>query len=248
MKTNQMMHVDLGGFRLDIEHKTGLGNLTALWGYGNKLRARAGKSPLRLDHYLSSPETCEYLIEIEKIIRNGIDSKGKSNLPVSGDLESSENSSCTDLSVEYSKRGDTAKVVGKLTCIRTKRGKYGGTWANLYILIDAAMRLDPAFKARVVDTFIAGKILDYRDSSGDGYKALCAAMDKNCLAKNKWDYKTIAHAIALKTLGVRQSELWNTATKEQLAARDKLESNLLYGVSHGFITSLGQLLHEIEIS
>jgi len=260
MKTNQMMHVDLGGFRLDIEHKTGLGNLTSLWAYGNELRVKAGKSPLRLDNYLSTPEVCEYIIEIERFIENSTDLKGNSSLLVTSGLEPRENSTSTEisareskgrdkLSIEYSARGDTAKVVGgKLTCLKTKRGRYAGTWANIYILIDAAMKLDPAFKVRVVDTFIKGKILEYRDQSGDGYKALCAVMDDAGLIKDKWDYSTIAQAIAFKVLGTRQRELWNLATKEQLAERDKLEVSLTFAVKNGLISSVKQVLSLIEVS
>jgi len=258
MKTNQMMHVDLGGFRLDIEHKTGLGNLTSLWAYGNELRVKAGKSPLGLENYLRTPEICEYIVEIERFLQNAVDFKGESSLVVNTGLEPLENSTSTEisareskdrdnLSIEYSARGDTAKVVGgKLTCLKTKRGRYAGTWANIYILIDAAMKLDPAFKVRVVDTFIKGKILEYRDQSGDGYKALCAVMDDAGMIKDKWDYSTIAQAIAFNVLGTRQRELWNLASKEQLAERDRLEGNLTFAVKNGYITTVVQVIKAIN--
>ena len=92
MKTNQMMSVDIGGFRLDIEHKTGLGNLTSLWAYGNSLRVARGKAALDLDNYLRQPETVEYLIETERYLQNSVDFKGNSSPVENTGLEPRENS------------------------------------------------------------------------------------------------------------------------------------------------------------
>lgn len=258
MKTNQMMHVDLGGFRLDIEHKTGLGNLTSLWAYGNELRVKAGKSPLGLDNYLRMPEVCEYIVEIERFLQNAVDSKGESSLVVNTGLEPRENSASTEisareskdrdkLSIEYSARGNTAKVVGgKLTCLKTKRGRYAGTWANIYILIDAAMKLDPAFKVRVVDTFINGKILEYRDSSGNHYKEMCAAMGNAGIVTDPLDYARVAKSITFACLGTTEKEQWNTATKEQLQRRDQIELFLSQAITAGFITGLNMAFEYVR--
>ena len=46
MKTNQMLTVNFGGHSMSIEHKTGMGNLTELWGIGNAYRAQRGLEPL----------------------------------------------------------------------------------------------------------------------------------------------------------------------------------------------------------
>ena len=66
MKTNQMMEVNIGGFTLPIGHKTQMGSLNALWAYGNGLRNAKGLSEIRLDNYLSSPDTIEFLLAVEK--------------------------------------------------------------------------------------------------------------------------------------------------------------------------------------
>lgn len=223
---NQMMSVDLDGFILNIEHKTRLGNLTQLWAYGNKLRADKGKSELRLAHYLEKPETCEFLLEIERNAKS----------PLSGDLE-----------IELSERGNTAKLIGgKLTCIKTKKGRYGGTWADLYVLLDAAATLDPAFKYKIYQTFINNKILDYRDQSGDGYKALCKAMHNGNLINKPYDYCVVAQAIALKILGSINKNEWNSASAAQLEQRTQLETRAMHSIEDGFITSLPQLLEFIN--
>ena len=60
----------------------------------------------------------------------------------------------------------------------TKRGKGGGTWAHLYILLDAATFLDPDFKYQVYKTFVEGKLLQHRDESGDRYKPFNMAIDQ----------------------------------------------------------------------
>lgn len=126
----------------------------------------------------------------------------------------------TDLKIETS-AASTAKIVGgKLTCIKTKRGRHGGgTWVDLFILLDAATKLDPAFKVRVYDTFIKGHILEYRDQSGDEYMRLCSAMNNNVLIDDPNDYKRVAKAIRFSVTGTNSKDCWNTATEKQLQHR-----------------------------
>jgi hypothetical protein len=168
MKTEQMMPVVINGFQLDIEYNIGMGNLTALWEHGNKLREAQGKKFLELKHYLDKPETCEYMLEIE---RHSISPR------VSSDDEG--------LEIEYLEYfADTPPkiVCRKLTCIKTKSGTY---YANLYLLLDAAMTLDPAFRHSVGRVFIEGNISKLWDDVDDvcgndfqAFNALNAAMKK----------------------------------------------------------------------
>ncbi len=44
--------------------------------------------------------------------------------------------------------------------IKTKRGKGGGTWGHLYIMLDLATQLDANFKVLVFETFINPKYLN----------------------------------------------------------------------------------------
>ncbi len=45
----------------------------------------------------------------------------------------------------------------KFSVIQSKRGKGGGTWGHLYIMLDLATQLDSDFKVLVFETFIKGK-------------------------------------------------------------------------------------------
>lgn len=131
MKTNQLMAVNFGGHILHIEHLTKIGSLTDLWGIGNGYRVAKGLNPLRLDSYLTSPETQEFVDAIERDL--GISkSHGSSDLQLF-DLPGKSKS----LDSRDSKLGRVPTIKSPL--IITKRGKNGGTWAHLYILIDIAL-------------------------------------------------------------------------------------------------------------
>ena len=140
MKTNQMMEVNIGGFTLPIGHKTQMGSLNALWAYGNGLRKAKGLSELRLDNYLSSPDTIEFLLAVEKRYGTGYSkSLESSELEIPIDTGDSNLSPKHSLTIEYDRKTGHAKVVGgELSIIKTKRGKYGGTWAHLQVLTHAA--------------------------------------------------------------------------------------------------------------
>ena len=222
LKTNQMMEVKLGDFTLAIEHKTQLGNLTSLWDYGNGLRVAKGKKALDLFEYLRSAETCEYLIEIERFFNSGISPY---------------------LELETTTQGRAKIVGGKLTCLKTKRGRYGGTWANLFVLLDAATKLDAAFKVRVYDTFINKEILQWRDKSGDSFKELNVAMDKHLsdskgTGNNKLFYIEMAMLIHGKIL---KSCDWNNATSEQLTARTKTLTQAVSILELGLVKNFNHL-------
>ena len=57
------------------------------------------------------------------------------------------------------------------------RGAKGGTWACLQMMIFAAEYLSPRFHLEVIDAFINNKILEWRDVSGDEFKALNIAIE-----------------------------------------------------------------------
>ena len=140
MKTNQVMRVTIGEYTLPIGHKNMMGSLTEVWKIGNAYRKLRGLPELDLSHWMRSPETLEYIKVVEK-----------------------------DLGLESAESADYETVNSVLTntitspLIRTKRGKGGGTWAHLYILLDAAARLDPQFKHKMYKTFVEGKLLQWRD-------------------------------------------------------------------------------------
>jgi hypothetical protein len=226
MKTNQLMKVLIGSGSFEIEHKTQLGNLRQVWELGNAYRTQRGKDAKDFKTYLQSKGLREYVIELEK----------KLDLNVSLSWGESK-----------TKSGGKAASITHSDLFKVTKGKYSTTWAHLYILIDAAMHLDPRFKLDVIDTFVHGKLLQHRDESGDAYKAMNIALDiafpinneKQCVAR----YVALADAIG-QYLGIKRGE-WNQASYEQLEARTKIEFNLTVILRNGFASSFDQIVKSV---
>ncbi len=159
MKTNQLMQVRLGDLILPIEHSTMMGSLNTLWDYGNTIRRMKGLTALEMQNYVRSPEVLEFAVVIERNLKT-------------------VESTVYDLHVESDAFGRAVIAGGELTVIRTKRGKGGGTWAHLYLLIDAAARLDAEFKYKVYETFVTNRLLEWRDESGDAFLEMNVALDR----------------------------------------------------------------------
>ena len=125
MQTNQKMLVTIGEHRQEIEHLTMMGHLNSLWNYGNVLREKKGLPLARLDTWLAYRNTCEFIISLQK--------QEDAKTSVTRDLKRFE--IIGDLHGRHIIKG------GDLTVIETKRGKSGGTWAHLYVLLNAMMFL-----------------------------------------------------------------------------------------------------------
>jgi hypothetical protein len=61
--------------------------------------------------------------------------------------------------------------------IKSQRGKYGGTWAELYILLKIASMLDKDFEVEIYRVFIEDQILYFRDLGGDNFKEFNRVVD-----------------------------------------------------------------------
>lgn len=221
MKTNNMMQVRIGDHVQEIEHLTEIGNLNTLWAYGNGLRVKKGLNTLNLDDYLRKPETVEFMVVLHKKLKYGESPYYEGN----------------DLTIEYDVHGRTKVTSGQLACLRTKRGKGGGTWAHLYILLDAAATLDPEFKLEVYDTFVKNKILQWRDDSGEEFKTLNIAIDAYLPDRvgkdNHWIY--VNSAKMLKAKIKPNGDSWNTASHDQLEKRTKYETKLIDFLKMGLV-------------
>ena len=220
------MEVKIDKLILPIFHKTKMGDMNLLWDYGNSLRIINGKKPLDLDHYLRSKETLEFIIELEK------------------DFNSADSAL---LKLEVNSKRGTAKIIGgKLTTIITKKGRF----AHLYILLDMATKLDPAFKVQVYKTFIEGQILQHRDNGGESFNFLNVAIDKflptsKVIGENKSLYCDAALKIR-KIVGLDNGLAWNKASNEQLEHRDKLLIEIVTFLERGFIKNDKALLENIS--
>jgi hypothetical protein len=222
MKSNQLMLVNIGGAQFPIEHKTMLGSLTDIWAIGNSFRESKGLNPLRLDDFLRSSTTHEFVTALE--IDLGI------KIPEYGNLPDSK------------KSGRGASIASEL--IKSKRGKNGGTWAHLYILLEAAARLDANLRLTMYKTFIAGKLLEWRDSSGDEFLNLNDAIDAYLPEREGKESNTGIYINCAKLIKEKVSpdgDSWNTASHAQLKLRTEIEKKLVGFLELGFIRNYEHL-------
>lgn len=236
MKTNQLMRIEIGNFRLPVEHKTGMGSLTELWAYGNGLRIAKGKTALDLRNYLRERSTLEFAEVVERrVFGKCVESTHFETL---GTTDSSKPVEPTHLDLVEVSSG-RFKLSGPLQCLRTKRGKNGGTWAHYYLLIDAAAHLDPEFKYEVYNAFVENKILQWRDQSGDEFKALNVAIDAYLTDRKDKDNKFVyVNAAKMMNKKLQPPEgNWNLATFEQLERRTEVEKKLISFMELGLVTT-----------
>ena len=238
MKTDQLLTVNFGGHALQIFHRTGMGNLTELWAIGNGYRVERGLEPLDLTDWMRRPQTEEFVRVVE--FNLGIENTDDSKYGHSPQLEFIENPN--------KKNGRVPTVKSKL--IMTKKGRYGGTWAHLYILLDAATYLDAQLKFEVYDTFITNKLLEWRDRSGSEFLTLNVTIDA-CIEgryiksgdERQTLYIKVANAIRAKVNP--EGDSWNTATHEQLEQRTNHEKMLIQLLKMGMVKDEDHLIEII---
>ena len=231
MKTNQLMQVTIGQYTQPIEHKTMMGHLNALWDYGNGLRALKGLTPLNQNDWLSSQQTRELLLALNRKFNT-------------------ENQILGNPIFETDSRGRTkiSDITKNNPFIRTKRGTGGGTWVHLYLLLDAAAWLDADFKLELYDTFINNKILQWREDGGDEFINLNIAIDAYLPEREGKDNTGIFIQVAkqLKAKILSPDDTWNTASFPQLEKRAKLEKELCNYLRLGMIRNYEHLKEVIE--
>jgi hypothetical protein len=229
MKTNQMMQLDFNGSILEVEHKTKFGSLTELWRIGNAMRLAKGRTELDMSNYLRSQETLELVEALERkyMIYE----------------ERTKSVQSTDL-----KNGMIGTIKSPL--IKTKRGRHGGgTWAHVYLLLDAAMRLDADFKVQLFDILIEGKLCEWRDDSGNSYKALNVAIDmmlKGDTNSPTSPFNYIRVADAIRTKVQPTGDAWNTAHFSELKRRTDIENNLIVMIKLGYIDTIQGVLNAVD--
>jgi hypothetical protein len=106
--------------------------------------------------------------------------------------------------------------------IRTKRGKYGGTWMHPYLFIDFAMWLSPRFKAMVVK-WVYDQLIDLRINAGDGFKRVNDALFEVKPNRPPFEYANEAKMINKLVFGISDKGQRNGATEDQLRLLDLLQ-------------------------
>jgi len=138
-------------------------------------------------------------------------------------------------------------------CINlTGKGNKKETWANIHFMIYAAEYLSPKFHFEVIDSFVNNKILEWRDVSGDEFKALNMAIDSYLPERegksNKGIYINVAKMMLQRVNPEIQS--WNQANADDLRCRAQLENKISTVLELGLVSDwehLKELILKIKV-
>lgn len=140
------------------------------------------------------------------------------------------------------------KKTGKPCIEITGRGKNGRTWASIHMMIYAAEYLSTEFHFEVIDAFINNKILEWRDVSGDEFKALNIAIDNYLPNREEKSNKGIYINVARMLLKKVNADLssWNDASADDLRDRASIENKLVTTLQLGLIKDWEHMKEIIE--
>lgn len=133
---------------------------------------------------------------------------------------------------------EVSKELGTPSVVR-KKGKSGGTWAHLKVLLDAAMYMDAGFKSEVIDIFITNNILKWRDVAGEEFKQLnsqilICAEEVFGKPAHTGHYTNIAKIIRNRILPEEHLG-WNFANSLQLTERARIENQIVAFLKMGVV-------------
>lgn len=207
-----------------VDRETDMVNLNELIVVGNKYREESGMNPVDMQDYLRRRETWEFI--------NVLDSKS----PESGELK-----------VDQSGQIAYTELIKSTDLITSKRGRYGGTYGDVYIAIDVAAWINPEFKYEVYKTFVESKIVGIRNSGVDKVRELTSLMQDRFADINTHDYVTINMAINRKVNGVYVKG-WDhhMADADKQKARLDLITACCTLVDGGFIDNVTALTSYID--
>ena len=272
MKTNQIMKIQIGDEGvLTVGHKEQLFKVREILEIGNKyINHNIGNSAMwdknSVQNYLRSESTWRTIIEIHNNqVRNDKKVSSYDNYLLLDTMETMRELprvKTNQRMIDYVKVLKTKQFAH---IVRTQHGgkvENRGTYVNLYLAIDLAMKMNERFKVEIINVFIKGKILEYRDSGGDAFKELNKAIDtlpdrikkakkRNIpIAKNnKRVYIEVSKQVR-KLLDIYDEEVWGYNDKEHtgeiLSHRAELLKFLVNGIKHKMIVSYPQLKEVIK--
>lgn len=117
---------------------------------------------------------------------------------------------------------------------RADRG--GGTWMHPYLFMKFAMWLNHRFEVQVIK-FVYDKMLEYRNDSGEDYKALSSAVSKIVPKNDIRNYmKTIAKGINYIIVGRHEQMVRNKFGTEEIQKQYcELEKQVAMLINDGFL-------------
>jgi len=268
LKTDQMMKVEIPNFGIiEIGHKTEMGKVSQVIDMGNKVRKEKGLRIVEIQEILSRRELWEFVVarntqqfkyerklQTTGFINSGelLDFKTSLRMQEFSDFDNKTNNICYSNFQELDKYKD---LLGRIqytelmkkfpNLIRSKRGRNGGTWAELYILLKIASMLDKDLEVAIYDVFIKSQILTHRDNGGESFKKLNIAIDKyipSPSGNSKGRFKVVATMLRQKleitsTKGYNEKEHHSKIQQK----RDEIEKFLISSLQTKLIFSYEQL-------
>lgn len=122
------------------------------------------------------------------------------------------------------------------------------TYAPVDLLFFAGKKISTEFHLEVIDAFINNKILEWRDVSGDEFKALNIAIDNYLPGRDGKSNKGIYINTAKMLLGKVNPSIttWNDATADELRERAVIENKLVTTLHLGLIRDWEHMKEIIE--
>ena len=247
LKTNQMMKVQIGNFGIiEIGHKTEMGRVSQVIEMGNKIRKIKGLRPLKADDVFRTVDFWEFVIarntqQLNLFLSQNYDKIDIFKYGESPYLKISDEINFYSYFGELNNHKDLlgrvqySKLIKKFPhLIKSKRGRNGGTWAELYILLKIASMLDKDLEVAIYDVFIKSQILQHRDNGGDSFKKLNLAIEKyipSSSGNNQGRFIQVAKLLR-KKLEITNTKGYNEIEHnlEIQKRRDEIERNLIFSL------------------
>jgi len=263
LKTNQMMIIEISKFgTIEIGHKTEMGNVSQVIDMGNKVRKENGLTPLTINHILNKSEFWEFVIARNTLLykdSNSLKLRELENshknvfLPyqISEQLSIKSNFSILENYKDLMGQIQYSELMKKFPyLIKSRRGRYGGTWAELYILLKIASMLDKDLEVAIYDVFIKSQILQHRDNGGDSFKKLNIAIDKYIPSESGNSRGRFIHIATMlrKKLEITKTKGYNEKEHNSIIQqkRDEIEKFLIGALQTKLVTSYEKLKNIIE--
>jgi hypothetical protein len=131
------------------------------------------------------------------------------------------------------------------------RGNTSRTMANVVVAIFVAEQMSTKFHLEVIEYFIKGKLLEFRELGGTEFKSLNAAIDRHLPNRegkdNKGVFIQIAKLLRTKILG-KDAEAgdWNDCPTAQTHMRYEAEKQLIKFLEMGLVRDYEHLKGLVE--
>jgi len=246
LKTNQMMEIQIGNFgTIKIGHKTEMGKVSQIMEMGNRNREAKGLNQISLDSVLKRQDFWEFVI-----------ARNTQYMNISNSAESAE-LDFMNFQSNYSELTNYKDIAGQIKyseiikqfphLIKSTKGRYGGTWAELYILLKIASILDKELEVEIYRVFIENRILYFRDSGGNEFKELNKLVKILPNSQGQKDYINLSLAMREK-LSILDTRGYNDKEHNSLIQekRTEYQKDLQKFIHVGFIKNIDDLIDALN--